>query len=112
MNGVEILNSYQFIKSDESLGIIISIIIMVFLVLVPIFAYYVAIHEISMKKFFLGAIFLLFCLMIFIEFFLEKTTYHITRYEVILSDEVNYNEFTEKYNVIEKRGKILVVEEK
>lgn len=36
----------------------------------------------------------------------------ITRYEVTLDDSVSMNEFTNKYNIIEQRGQIWVVEEK
>lgn len=35
-----------------------------------------------------------------------------TQYEVIISEDVNYIEFTERYNVIEQRGKILVIQER
>ena len=35
-----------------------------------------------------------------------------TQYEVIISEDVNYIEFTERYDVIEQRGKILVIKER
>ena len=108
MNGVEILNSYQIIKT--SWGICFEGII--FLILLIICAI-IMIH--FMKKgdfvaiaFFVG-VFLFFVTSI-ISFSQGNKT-EITRYEVIISDEVSYNEFTEKYNVIERRGKIFVVEE-
>ena len=34
------------------------------------------------------------------------------RYEVVISDDVNYNDFIKQYEVIEQRGKILVVQER
>ena len=34
------------------------------------------------------------------------------QYEITLSDDVNYNEFVKQYEVIEQRGKILVVQER
>lgn len=36
----------------------------------------------------------------------------IVQYEVTISDDVSFTEFTEKYNIIEQRGEIYVVQEK
>ena len=36
----------------------------------------------------------------------------VTQYEVTVDDGVSINEFTDKYNIIEQRGSIYVVEEK
>ena len=35
-----------------------------------------------------------------------------TRYEVIVSDEVNFNEFNEKYEILDQDGKIYTVRER
>ena len=35
-----------------------------------------------------------------------------TKYQVIVSDDVNFNEFQEKYEIIEQNGKIYTVREK
>lgn len=35
-----------------------------------------------------------------------------TKYQVIVSDDVNFNEFHEKYEIIEQNGKIYTVREK
>lgn len=43
---------------------------------------------------------------------LSEPTKHETHYEVTISDEVNFNEFVEKYEVIEQDGKIYTVREK
>lgn len=112
MNGIEILNSYQFTQSNNLWSIIMTLAIIFFVIMIPAFAYYIAINNISTKKFFLGAFISLFCLITFLGFLSEKSKYNVIRYEVILSDEVNYNEFTEKYKVIEQRGKIFIIEEK
>lgn len=37
---------------------------------------------------------------------------YITEYKVIVSDEVNFNEFQEKYEIINQEGKIYTVREK
>ena len=34
------------------------------------------------------------------------------KYDVVISDEVNFNEFTEHYEIIEQKGKIYTVKEK
>ncbi len=42
----------------------------------------------------------------------EVTVDTVTQYEVTIDDSVSMNEFTDKYNIIEQRGKIYIVEEK
>lgn len=37
---------------------------------------------------------------------------HPTRYEVSITDEVSFNEFTQHYKIIDQRGEIYVVEER
>ncbi len=37
---------------------------------------------------------------------------HPTRYEVSITDEVSFNEFTQYYKIIDQRGDIYVVEER
>ena len=37
---------------------------------------------------------------------------YITEYKVIVSDEVNFNEFQEKYEIINQEGKIYTIREK
>lgn len=37
---------------------------------------------------------------------------YTTEYKVIISDEVNFNEFQEKYEIISQEGKIYTIEEK
>ena len=41
-----------------------------------------------------------------------ETTEYETHYEVTISDEVNFNEFNEKYEIIEQDGKIYTVRER
>ena len=37
---------------------------------------------------------------------------HPTRYEVSITDEVSFNEFTQYYKIIDQRGEIYIVEER
>ena len=48
----------------------------------------------------------------FFIFFTTKTFEEVPRYEVVLTEDVSYREFTDKYKVIEERGDIIVVEER
>ena len=41
-----------------------------------------------------------------------ETTEYETQYKVTISDEVNFNEFVEKYEIIEQDGKIYTVRER
>jgi len=44
--------------------------------------------------------------------FIRAPKIQTTRYEIILNDEITFNEFNDRYKLIEERGDILVVEEK
>lgn len=48
----------------------------------------------------------------FFIFFTTTTIKEVPRYEVILTEDISYKDFTNKYKVIEERGEILIVEEK
>ncbi len=41
-----------------------------------------------------------------------KCNHPVTQYEVLISDEVNFNEFYQKYEIIEQRGEIYVIQER
>ena len=61
----------------------------------------------------LGGIVIGICLVItFFIFFVSEEKVPVTRYEVILNNEITFNEFNDKYKLIEERGDILVIEEK
>ena len=59
-----------------------------------------------------GLVIGIFLVCIFCIFFISKEKVPVTRYEVILNNEITFNDFNDKYKVIEERGDILVVEEK
>lgn len=44
--------------------------------------------------------------------FIAKKTYTITRYKVTISDEVSFNEVSEKYDIIDQEGLIYTITEK
>lgn len=110
MDGVEILNSYQIV--EYAFGINVLGIIFGILSLVGIIVCIDSIERGIFSRALLGfACFAVFLVLGLNALFKDNET-EITRYEVTISDEVNYNEFAEKYNVIEERGKILVIEER
>lgn len=41
-----------------------------------------------------------------------KCNHPVTQYEVLISDEVNFSEFYQKYEIIEQRGEIYVIQER
>lgn len=48
-----------------------------------------------------------------IAFLHSKPAYkEVTRYEVILDDDINFKEFYDKYNIIEAKGQLYVIEER
>lgn len=49
---------------------------------------------------------------IFVLRFDYKCNHPVTQYEAIISDEVNFNEFYQRYEIIEQRGKIYVIQER
>lgn len=59
---------------------------------------------------FLGVFLTLFCSSFVIGSFSPRE--EITRYCVIISDEVNFNEFMDKYKIIDQDGYIYTVEER
>ena len=62
----------------------------------------------------LGGIVIGICLVItFFIFFVSEEKIPVTRYEVTITDEnFSFNEFNDKYKLIEERGDILMIEEK
>lgn len=109
MDGIEILNSYQVI--DYLSGFSLKGLIFAILTIIILFITIIFVEKANIIGIFTMVLAILFSVLS-ISFFSTANKIEITRYEVILSDEVNYNEFTNKYEVIEQRGKILVVEEK
>lgn len=63
----------------------------------------------------LGLFLIIFAgLFLFMAFFMYDncTPVEVTTYQVILNDDVSYNEFVEKYEVIKQEGRIYTIYEK
>lgn len=111
MTGVEILNEYAVASSGSfnywvALGIFIFILIVGVVVCirqkeVPLIIIFVVLGV--MMGGVAGGVF---------GALAPLEQHQITRYEVVIDDSVSMNDFSEKYEVIEQKGKIFIVEEK
>lgn len=99
MQGVEILNSGISYTDFGVIVITLSIVLIIIGILIPLVD----------GKLISGSI-LVFSATLALVFALG--TQKITIYDVILADSVSYNDFIEKYEVIETRGKIYTVVER
>lgn len=106
MEGVTILNE-TMVENSVSMGIfgiVVFSIIFIFSVIMMI----VAFENIRIDVIVAGAIMCVICLLGIVG--VIKTSPY-KQYEVTVSDNVSFKEFSEKYKVIEQRGEIYVVRE-
>ena len=112
MDGVTILNTFNS-SGDFVLGIVL-LILGTFVLCVTIFS---AVCSYEQKE--------KFNVLTFFSIFLAVTTFvfiiigiinlanlDATTYEVTISDEVSFKDFTSKYEIIEQRGEIYIVKER
>ena len=120
MDGVTILNEIEVVTKvagefNDGVAVIAMLVVIIIGALIGFFIGRVnfAVFEGLMIGALVGVVFGVFICVLFGCLFSgpvqTKTTTH---YEVTLDDSVSMNEFTDKYNIIEQRGKIFVVEEK
>lgn len=109
MNGVTILNSYEYLANTS------SIVIMIFLCMWSLACTFVALFELIKKKgksWIAGIIFIVCTtLTITLGGLIPKEKYE-TQYQVIVDDSVSVNEFQNKYEIIKVEGKIYTVKER
>lgn len=111
MVGVEILNAKEVIvgyDANSTAIFVAAAVVFLLAVLWYISCYYADEGPIAIL---MGAIFGIFIAFIaaFLTYAITRTPLYETQYEVTVSDSVNVNEFTEKYEVIDIRGKIFTV---
>lgn len=108
MNGVEILNVTEIMKEPNwllILGIIFAIGCLISLI----------VGLIADSGYLLYTSLVSFILFIILSFISTSNLISIpdhTEYQVTISDEVNFNEFNEKYEVLGQEGKIYIVRER
>lgn len=109
MEGVEILNKIEIVEHYDALivlGIICIALCWIFMFL----------SDESIEHDILFAILSLACIvgaviLLSIGLFKEIPTGKY-KYEVTISDEVNFNEFSDKYKILKQRGEIYIVKER
>lgn len=109
MEGVEILNVYDYVVSQGQ----VAPVLLGICIIVAVISFSVGMAGLvtEPKLSVIGFGIMLLC---FIGIFISsrpKEPIIETRYEVTLSDKVDFNEFTQQYKIIEQRGKILVIKE-
>ena len=97
-------------KGSDTIGIISSIAILTCLVILCIFLEDNAIYQYFKTTIVLIIITILS--VIGIIFNMIEVPSGRYRYEVLINDDYNINEFLDKYNVVDKRGKIWIIEDK
>ena len=114
LKGVTILNSYDVI-APEWYGIFFLLLLLVFVAISVII--YISRNSKQKKDAFIPSfivsIFTLLGIFVSIHGFthLFENKYQ-TRYEVTISDEVNFNEFNSKYEIVTQNGLIYTIVEK
>lgn len=112
MTGVEILNQIPVTETEMtiSLGWLLVIAIAIFAFIVGIFAVFDS-DDLDLG-FILGGIMAIGVVMVILIFSAKEVPTGEYRYEVIVEDTVNLQEFYDYYDVVERRGEIFVVEER
>ena len=112
MDGVTILNTITENECGEIAGIMLLLGAFAFLIFILI---YIISHisDDSNKPITLCVTFLIVSLIsTVIGIILASNSTEITTYEVIISEEVSFKDFTSKYEIIEQRGEIYIIKEK
>lgn len=114
MEGVTILNEIVSSKNDVILPLIIFIGFMIIPIIIGIFAIYK-----NHKKYngniivdIVASFLIIMPIFLIISVIQSINDEASTTYEVIISDDVSFVEFNEKYKIIEQRGEIYVVKER
>lgn len=116
MDGITILDIGEYIETLHgvwSVGLILSSIFGIFIIILGIITFFAA-EDFS--PFCMGILSLFIGIVIVVAsaqgYLNNGPTIKIPQYKVTISDSVPYNEFTEKYKVLEVEGKIYTVIDK
>ena len=112
MAGVEILNQIPVTETEMGIGLgwLIVIAIAIFAFIAGIFAVFDS-SDLDLG-FILGGIRAIGVAIVILIFSAKEVPTGEYRYEVIVEDTVNLQEFYDYYGVVERRGEIFVVEER
>lgn len=110
MNGVTILNSYEYLTNDAN---ILGSIILCMGFLVSSIIMFITLLKYKFREFRIeyAILIVLIVLTIIVGCFIPKKKYE-TQYQVTVDDSVSMNEFQNKYEIIKVEGKIYTVKER
>lgn len=116
MDGITILSVGEYVETISGACSVASVLLLIFSILVLLLGTIIFLSSKECFSFCAG-IFVLFiggAMLVAsnLEYKNNGSTINIPQYKVIISDSVSYNEFTEKYNVLEVEGKIYTVIDK
>lgn len=116
MNGVTILSIGEYIETPSGAWSIASILLMIFAIFTVFLGAMLFFSSKNFSSLFMGMLILFIGRVMFTTalqgYKSNGPTIKIPQYKVTISDSVPYNEFTEKYNVLETEGKIYTVIDK
>ena len=108
MDGVTILNSYEYITNSFTIWILVILCILFFQISTAALFALIKYGYDTWKKPVLFVVFI--TLTIIFGCLIPKSKYE-TYYQVTVDDSVSMNEFTSKYDIIKVKGKIYTVKE-
>ena len=116
LKGITILNSYDIITPEWSNTFFPAIVFgFIAVCLISIFIYMLSnskrINDVFVTSF-IVILFALFSMVASIHGFTHLPEKYQTRYEVTISDDVNFNEFNSKYEIVTQNGLIYTIIEK
>lgn len=115
MDGVTILNEFVSSKDDVILPLVIIIGFMIIQIIIGIFAIYKNHNEYNREIIndIVGLFLIITPIYFIITVILSVNDYEpTTSYEVTISEEVSFKDFTSKYEIIEQHGEIYIVKER
>lgn len=116
MDGITILNEIIIDNTDEAIAGIVLSGLMIVMTIIGLILGFKILKDGDSPIVMLGTIAILLALFIGIAALPNSISrlsdLPIVQYEVTISDDVSFTEFTEKYDIIEQRGEIYVVQEK
>lgn len=110
MDGINVLNVYEYVTNDGTLmGVLFIVTIILAIVSFGLALVGGVKGNGGCTYGFAFVVCLIFCTILLVNGFDTRTE---TRYEVTIDEDVEFKTFTEKYDVIEQRGQIYVIRER
>ena len=115
MEGIKILSMEEVVSKtrfNSEIALIAAIVVFLILIMIGIFTSIKEHNWSNLMITFVISLFGSFCLAIIVGHAFEKPAEYTTQYKVIVSDEVSFVDFHEKYEIIEQDGEIFTIREK